>query len=262
MVWPLSAALGFVLLIAHPHASSARLASSGRRAPLTPEMDFPVFQFLRNKQVHARTGAWALKGVPTHYEASGCKKVNKVYDKIDNTAGSTSMSVSRCFAFCSSRKGVSYFGIAEGNKCWCGAAFDGADTDSSNCDKNCPGNPDQKCGGIIGTNVYVMIDCTNATAAEKAQEQHEKTQALLSSYGSWNGETCGQASDNVLQIDDKGSISGKLDTCKLACWLGKNAEQCHGFTYDSLQSKCTFHYDVSAGDVKKSKTSACYFKMV
>lgn len=252
----------FISLAAHADAAGSRLLASGRRSgnPLAGDFDLPVFHLLHDGKAHSHVGAWALKGTPTHYTPNGCKKVNKVYSQVVSDY-SASMSTTRCFAFCSKRKGLSYFGVTDGNKCWCGQAIDASPLGSGSCDKPCPGDPKDMCGGIEGTNVYTMYDCTADTKEEIAQEKAEKKEALLTSYGSLNHETCGQAKDNILQIDDKGFLTGSVDTCKLACWQGKGAQECHGFTYDSVTSKCTFHYDVTAGPVTKSGTSACYFKI-
>lgn len=256
-------ALGLACLLPCADAAGSRLLAS-RRKPgnvedLAPEFNLPVFNLLHGKG-HAKVGAWALKGTPTHYTSSGCKKINKVYSKVTSDY-SASMSVSRCFAFCAKRQGVSYFGINDGDKCWCGSAIDASELGSKSCDKPCPGNPDDMCGGIQGTSVFTMFDCTNATKAEIAKEKEADKQALLNAYGSFSGETCGQAKNNVLQLDGKGYISGSLETCKLACWKGKGAEECHGFTYDALMSKCTFHYDVTAGKATKNAKASCYFKI-
>jgi len=126
------------------------------------------------------------------------------------------------------------------------------------------------CGGIEATSVYVMFDCTAATAEEKAADAKKQKQALLTSYGAFNGETCGGATDdkNMAKITAPGktvnspSLSASLDECKIACWEGKGAESCHGFTYDSVMTKCTFHYDATGGEVKKEQGKDCYFKMV
>jgi len=254
--------LGLALVATHLEAVSARLLAGDRKAqPLTlpAEFDIPALQLMNHKA--KRVGQWALKGVPTHYEPSGCKMVRKSYSKVTNTMGSTQMSISRCFGFCSKRKGLSYFGLTNGNECFCAAAIDASPLTKDKCDKPCPGNSQDMCGGFQSTNVYNMIDCTAATTAEKAQEAADEKKALISSYGAFNGETCGQDTDNVLQLDSKGFLSGSVDTCKIACWEGKGAENCHGFTYDSTMSKCTFHYDVVAGSVKKDANAACYFKV-
>jgi len=265
MIAPRSAvALTLTLLVVSPDAANARLAS-GRNpeASLTlpVEFDIPVFNLLHNGQAHSRVGAWALKGTPTHYEPSGCKKVKKAYNQVTNKLGGGSMSVSRCFAFCSKRAGLSYFGLSKGNGCWCAKAIDASPLSSSACDSPCSGAPQDMCGGIEGTSVYNMIDCTNATAGEIKQEKAEKRKALISSYGAFNGETCGQDKNNVLQLDKKGYHSGSADSCKIACWESQGAEECHGFTYDSVLSRCTFHYDVTAGSVTKNAKASCFFKI-
>lgn len=255
-------ALLLVLLADRPDATVARLSSAPRKLEsLLPEFDLPVFHLLHDGKVQTRTGAWALKGTPTHYTPNGCKKINKVYGKVNNELGAASMSVGRCFAFCAKRKGLSYFGISNGNACWCGKAIDAAELGKAACDSPCPGNPSEMCGGIQGSSVYTMFDCTNATKEEIAEEKAEEKQALLTSYGSFSGETCGQDKNNILQLDGKGFISGSIDTCKIACWKAKGAEECHGFTYDALMSKCTFHYDVTAGPVSKNEKASCHFKM-
>lgn len=228
-------------------------------------MDIPVFHLMSQDKAHAQRGTWALKGKPTHFEPSGCKKVNKVYGRVDNTAATTSMSIGRCFAFCSGRKGVSYFGLHHGNECWCASAIDAAPMGDASCDSECSGDASAKCGGIEGTSMFVMFDCTPATPAEIKKEKEEKNQALLNSYGSFARQSCSQAKDSLVRIDDKGSISGSVDTCKLACWEGKGAEECHGFTYDALTQSCKFHVDVNAGPIDeryiKDKRYTCYFKV-
>jgi len=256
--------LGLVLLAAGLDVVGARLMAHGRKpATMVPvDMDVPAFQLLNHGKAHSRVGAWALKGTPTHYEPTGCKKIKKAYDQVTSTLAPTSMSVGRCFAFCGGRKGYSYFGLANGGTCWCSKAIDASPMDSSACDKPCAGHSLDTCGGIEGTSVYIMIDCTKATQTEIDKDKEDKRKALISSYGSFDGQTCGQDSDNKLQLDDKGFLSGSVETCKIACWEGKGAEECHGFTYESLTSKCTFHPDVTAGPVKKDAKATCYFKVL
>jgi hypothetical protein len=244
----------------------ARLLAPGKNATVL-DADFPnipVVQFMRSQKHSHRVGSTvascATRGIPTHFESAGCKKIAKVYDEVkrENTGV---MSLTMCFAFCSKRK-LTYFGITNGAECWCGAAFDGIKLDEKDCDKPCAGNPAKMCGGIEGTSVYNMIDCTEPTAAEKAQAEAEKKEALLNSYGSFDGETCGTAKEAVLQLDGKGYLSGDVDSCKIACWKAQGSESCAGFTYDAFTDKCTFLYDVTDGAVTKKKEATCYFKIL
>jgi len=244
----------------------ARLLEPARSlAPDAELYSLPVIQFFRHEKAKAnltRSGAWALRGIPTHYTASGCRKVSETYGKVTNPYGGATMSVARCFAFCAKRKGVSYFGLTGGNQCSCGASYVGPSVGESSCESACPGNPREMCGGIEGTSLYVMYDCTKDTKEEVEKEKADKKKALINSYGAFDGETCGQDKDNVVKLDDKGYLSGSVDKCKIACWTAKGAEGCHGFTYDAVTSKCTFHYDVTAGSVKKNAKASCYFKVV
>lgn len=221
----------------------------------------PTTALLHQDQAHSQKISWALKGTPTHYEPSGCKKVSKVYSKVKYPYGTSAMSIGRCFGYCAKQKGLSYFGVQDGTTCWCGKATDSAPTGKENCEKLCPGDPKETCGGILGTNVFVMFDCSNATAAEIKEDKAAKKKALLTSYGAWNKQTCGQSDKNVLRIDGKGTLAGKVDDCKIKCWEGRGAESCHGFTYDDALDICVFHYDVTAGPVKKTATASCYWKI-
>lgn len=257
-----AAALGAAVLLALLPGASARLLAGGRteRPSIAVEPELPALQLVHRGQAHSHNRAWALKGTPTHYTSTGCKKVTKIYEKVDNTLGLSAMSIARCFGFCAKRKGLSYFGLGQ-DACWCGKATDSTPLTSDECDKPCPGDPDEMCGGIVGTSVFVMFDCTNATKEEIAEDKAAKRKALISSYGSFTGQTCGQGKKNDLALDGKGFMAGKADDCKIQCWEGKGAEVCHGFTYDSLTSKCTFHYDVTDGPVEKNPTATCYFKI-
>lgn len=250
-----AAVLGLAVVTLHLEAVSASLL---RTSPLANVA--PVVQFHEQQAVSQKSGQWALKGVPTHYEPSGCKRVVKAYNKASSEF-TASMSIGRCFAFCSQKKGLTYFGLQKGNNCFCAKAIDATPMDSASCDSPCSGDAQDMCGGIEGTNVYVMIDCTPATAAEKTAEAAEDKKALISSYGEREGQTCGTDAKNVLQLDNKGFLAGSVDTCKVACWEGKGAENCHGFTYDSTMQKCTFHYDVNSGTVTSKADKACYFKV-
>lgn len=100
-------------------------------------------------------------------------------------------------------------------------------------------------------------------AVLEAQER----QTLLSSFAAFDGQTCGQAKENMLKIDDHATWKFSLDDCKLKCWgsgigAGKGAMQCHGFTYDWTKKTCTFHLDVLAGNIIRKAKTACYFKLL
>merc|ERR1719262_790593 len=107
------------------------------------------------------------------------------------------MTVSRCFAFCSTKRGMGFFAIAEGSKCWCGDIYEGSEAEASKCSTGCSGDDAPGCGGPNGASgtyadVYVMFDCAENTAEEEELIKQEKHEDMLAAYSSFPGQSCGQ----------------------------------------------------------------------
>jgi len=200
-------------------------------------------------------------GEPTDFAYSGCVKTSKLHDEVRYT-GSRQVTVKDCFGFCQKKKGQQYFGVAKGNQCWCASLHEGSRVDFSKCDSPCAGNKNQMCGGIDTASVYVMFDCTAPTKEEIAEEAAKKEEEVMTSYSALDHQSCGQAADNKATINGGVTMIGSIDECKMACSKGTGAMECHGFTFEDDLSKCTFHYDVLDGEIKKSKKSKCLFKML
>lgn len=180
------------------------------------------------------------------------------------------MTVSRCFAFCSAKRGMGFFAIAEGSKCWCGAIYEGTNAEAPKCSAACSGDDTPGCGGPKGASgtyadVYIMFDCTESTEEEKeliVQEKHEDT---MSAYSSFPDQTCGQAVENKVEVGREGPAStyiGTVEECKSLCMWSKGSEGCHGFTYHKALQRCTFHPDVLDGPAEKTDSAECYFKKI
>ena len=63
----------------------------------------------------------------------------------------------RCLSICQGHdKGYIYYGLQNGNQCWCGKEIPDAKFHKNNaeCDKPCPGESNTKCGGHNRMNVY------------------------------------------------------------------------------------------------------------
>ena len=63
----------------------------------------------------------------------------------------------RCLSICQGHdKGYIYYGLQNGNQCWCGKEMPDAKfhKDNAECDKPCPGESNTKCGGHNRMNVY------------------------------------------------------------------------------------------------------------
>lgn len=107
------------------------------------------------------SGASGGRG-PTHYKASGCWKTSKLHHSVHATVQVES--VEECFAFCAKQQspgdmGLSYFGIEGQDKCWCAAAYEGAEAGAGACGSTCK-NGEPGCGGAFAANIYVTFDCS------------------------------------------------------------------------------------------------------
>jgi len=197
---------------------------------------------------------------PTDYLMSGCRRTQYEFDpqtleELNAFMSPLGMNLDRCFQHCRDKEDMRYFAVAKGTVCWCSKEPPGTEVGEGNCDVKCGGNPAQYCGGVVDASVNMMIDCLEETPQEKDAKQRSMESKLVKSYSKFEGQSCAE------EAGDQASVaSGTQDECKLMCWQQK--DPCHGFTYDSTQSKCTFTADVLSGKVKKAANLACFFKKV
>lgn len=69
------------------------------------------------------------------------------------------MSPTVCFEFCRSVPKMGFFGILNGNKCYCEPYFQSMPSDSSDCDTLCEGDPSNMCGGVSKSTIFSMHAC-------------------------------------------------------------------------------------------------------
>jgi len=90
------------------------------------------------------------------------------------------MSPTVCFNFCKTVPKMGFFGIVNGNKCYCEPYFHQMAGDSSICDVACPGDTTKACGGSSKSTIYAMHDCPDAYAAKLAlNAATRKTKMLI-----------------------------------------------------------------------------------
>jgi hypothetical protein len=200
---------------------------------------------------------------PTDYVADRCMDAVEQYQYPEKT-DSLGMSAEKCFAVCSMKRGMRYFGIADGKICWCAESIKAREVSFNSCDRPCPGKDTEMCGGTGAvSNVYVTFDCAH-TSDEDVEIAREKRDRIVSSYSTLGGQTCGQADGNQVSIDvgghDVPTLVGTPEECMIACMGGKGSIGCHGFTYDKALQRCLFHYDVLDGPSTHGKDVTCYFK--
>merc|ERR1719235_98374 len=208
---------------------------------------------------HVAASCSSAGGEPTDYAFSGCLKQPKALGQV-KYEGSRQVAADQCFTFCKKKKGAAYFGLGNGRECWCATVHDGLRVSDEACNSPCSGDDKQMCGGVDTASVYVMFDCTPPTQEEIQKEAAEKQGAILSAYAQFKQQTCGQAKENILKVNGAATLVGSVEDCKTACFKGGNSMQCHGFTFEKDVSKCTFHFDVLDGEVKKKKSASCFWK--
>lgn len=68
-----------------------------------------------------------------------------------------------CFSFCRTIPDMSFFGIRNGNKCYCTPYFQSVAGDDSMCDVVCEGDATMMCGSTTKSSVFGMHSCANST---------------------------------------------------------------------------------------------------
>lgn len=94
-----------------------------------------------------------------------------------------------CFEFCRTVPDMHNFGIHNGRDCYCAPFFQAMESDSTDCDAVCEGNPSQMCGGKVKTTIFSMHMCADSgselTAAnDKATKLLQNLEGLISTMHS------------------------------------------------------------------------------
>merc|ERR1719450_498520 len=69
------------------------------------------------------------------------------------------MSPKVCFEFCRTVPDMLLFGITRGTDCYCTPHYKAMESDSSQCDTVCVGEPTMMCGGKIKSSMFSMHFC-------------------------------------------------------------------------------------------------------
>lgn len=196
-----------------------------------------------------------------HWVASGCRRMPAGGDSFKDAYETFYMALGKCFTHCQTMPGMKYFGIS-GRRCICGKTSPGNLVSREQCDLRCGGNSKELCGGVAdAASVYTMVNCTSPSGAEEEQIFAGKLAQMVASYDSHQGEACGESDEQDLCVlNGSPKLIATLEECQTACWEADGADVCRGFTYDKVQSKCTFHTDVSDSKRKTNSDLTCYFK--
>jgi len=129
------------------------------------------------------------------------------YDKWVAKEDRQEMTPKVCFNFCRSVPNMGFFGLLNGNRCYCTPYFQQMAGGSSMCDATCEGDATGTCGGKSKSSIYSMHNCPKQPFQAKAIE-------TLSDIPSVEGTSQGklfylEAGINIGQIKGK-----KIDTAK------------------------------------------------
>lgn len=69
------------------------------------------------------------------------------------------MTQSICFEFCRTVPNMGFFGILNGNSCYCAPYYKQMAGDSSQCDNACPGDSTIMCGGKSKSSIFALHNC-------------------------------------------------------------------------------------------------------
>jgi hypothetical protein len=153
MVFPLAYLLGLSLV---------GRAAEARRS------DFVEEKFLRLATA-APSGPPADPPTELGYRSVGCWVPTKFDHKIEDTEPADAMVASSCFIFCKEKHNEfvdflgMYFGITQGDKCWCASTYAG-DEKTDSCTTPCSGGG-PGCGGAEASDIYYMYE-KNSTPVE------------------------------------------------------------------------------------------------
>jgi hypothetical protein len=147
--------------------------SKGNRTPgagMSPESIVPFQTVLKD-------GYFSVDCVKDHMYYFGDKFGDNKYDynqgKISNTsivlyssivpkADRKPMSPAVCFEFCRTVPDMMFFGIANGQNCYCTPFFKAMEADNKPCDEMCPGSNTEVCGSKVKSTVFEMHLCQDA----------------------------------------------------------------------------------------------------
>jgi len=94
------------------------------------------------------------------YKQGGVSDTSIVhYSEIIPKEDREKMTINRCFDFCRTVPNMVYFGLQNGNDCYCEPYYKPMAGDNSNCDIVCEGDPRQMCGGKSRSSVFEMHSC-------------------------------------------------------------------------------------------------------
>jgi hypothetical protein len=131
-----------------------------------------------------------------------------------------------CYEFCRSLPRMVFFGIHNGNECYCEPYFKPQAGDDANCDVGCQGDPTQMCGNAKGKSTIFEMHLCDDTAEDLAEHSQTAEEELTYFF-----ETAGLAVELGKKMSEAGDALeevGGLSGSPLSGDLGMAAKQAGG----------------------------------
>lgn len=121
-----------------------------------------------------------------------------------------SIKPSICFEFCRTLPGMVFFGIHNGNECYCTPYFSPQAGDDSKCDVPCAGDSTMMCGNSEGKSTVWEMHLCDSTAEDLGAANQKAEQALTYFYeaASLADEIGKKMTDSGAALQEVGGLSG------------------------------------------------------
>jgi len=167
------------------------------------------------------------------------------------------MTQARCFEFCRTVPNMGFFGLINGNNCYCAPYYKQMAGDSSQCDNPCPGDGTVMCGGKSKSSIFALHNCQDTQADLK--DADKKATELSKDMDKLSKEATGLSKDMQKYAEKYQDAFGKVGDTG-ASNLMQKAKQAAGELEHGAEDVETLSQELkdlskSAGGIKNFKSS-------
>jgi len=191
------------------------------------------------------------------YELSKVANVSIVhYDNMVGKEDREEMTPSVCFGLCRSIPDMMFFGIKNGNKCYCAPYYKPMASDDSVCDMPCEGDSTTICGSKTKSSVFSMHMCSNTKTElgeskekmEEASKQLTKVTGKVSDTGKMMQEASAALQKSFGKVGDT-EASDLMQAAKVRAGELEKAAKGASKVSDELKALDEKYAKVSKGDL-------------
>lgn len=177
------------------------------------------------------------------------------YDHIVPKEDREGMTKDVCFNFCRTVENATFFGLAEGRKCYCAPYYIQAAGDSSQCDAVCEGDKRTMCGGMKKQSIFAMHMCDDTeeqlTLSKKAatanvnlctdvHNAYKFRQETLKTLGEALKETAGTNGDTISLAHGNTAMAASSEAYKVESRAKAVADDTTALRPEGAEAKTDF----------------------